>query len=343
MTCGCGRRIPAKVKYAGRRVRCPDCSELVAIPTLDEFLASTAAGQPPAGQTADRGTATAGRVARGRWTNSRPEPGTGVFHQLAYVRQEEVPDPPRWVFLSHVFEFPWRTRPALVHWIWLSTGLAVTGSITVLNHWLMTELGLGGVFAAMCFLLAQIAVTAWSVGFLVTCSFSIIQDTAAGNDRVEAWPDSDFRDWMIDTCVALYLFAVTGVIAWAVARLLSLAVGVLRPQLFVLHGLLFPAALVSSLDADSVWFPYSRTVVRSLVRIPVYWLACYGLLAVVWLITVAGLLAVLMVTPWLLGLIGGPLVASSVFLSARLLGRLAWKIGEDAALEAAPPDEFDVD
>ncbi len=72
---------------------------------------------------------------------------------------------------------------------------------------------------------------------------------------------------------------------------------------------------------------------RSLKRLPGIWFLFY-LISVVVVCLLGGLWTLLaMNASFAAGLTFGPVVATMVFVYARLMGRLAWKIGDDASEE----------
>jgi hypothetical protein len=89
---------------------------------------------------------------------------------------------------------------------------------------------------------------------------------------------------------------------------------------------LYPIALMSALEANSIWVPLTLPVLMSLLRWWWAWLTFYllaGLLA-------AGLAAVFLFSVAssqdLLQLVLGPLTAAAALVYFRLLGRLAWRM-----------------
>ncbi len=80
---------------------------------------------------------------------------------------------------------------------------------------------------------------------------------------------------------------------------------------------------------------------RSLIRIPQAWLQMLALMFGVWLTAGVILVPLAMFVPILAGIVSGPVVATGIFISARLLGRQAWLIGEDASKEAPIDDDDD--
>lgn len=325
--CGvCGTRVTPKAKHAGRKVKCPDCYTPIPIPTLEQHQQRRAEEvlhkpiQPKQ---------TTGYTLREQI--EIPEPRMSFAREQARIRRVKRPKPPKSTFFSNVFEFPWKTSDALSRWICLTIGLTLNGLIWSINMWMLNEYGSGGMIGVGFFLLAQIAFATWSLAYAASCSFAIIQDTASGLHQIEGWSDEGLRDWMSELVAALCAFLVSGFVSYIPAKLLSYGIGVLTPQLFLIHALLFPAALLSSLDSRSLLLPWSDMIFRSLSRIPGHWLLCYFLIGLIWVSVGGVLLAAALFSYWLGGLLSGPLLASAIFISARLLGRLGWKIGDDAS------------
>ena len=85
--------------------------------------------------------------------------------------------------------------------------------------------------------------------------------------------------------------------------------------------------LLSSLVADSVFVPLTGPIARSLWRNLRGWLTFY-LLSIVSVLApnLALLLAPSVMPPLLVALVQGPVMAATIFIYARLVGRLGWLI-----------------
>ena len=112
------------------------------------------------------------------------------------------------------------------------------------------------------------------------------------------------------------------------------------PPTLIIQAILFPPALLSALDADSIFVPYSAMTLRSLRRIPGKWLMMLALSSSVWLAAAGLLTPMMMFSPMLAGFAAGPIITTAIFISARLIGRQAWLIGEDAS-RVDPVDDDD--
>jgi hypothetical protein len=89
--------------------------------------------------------------------------------------------------------------------------------------------------------------------------------------------------------------------------------------------LLFPILLLSSVDANSPFIPLSRRVRRSLFRVAGTWLTFYVLSGLLWAGLMGAFWGLAQLHDFLAPVLGGPLLAATVLIYARLLGRLAWR------------------
>jgi hypothetical protein len=91
---------------------------------------------------------------------------------------------------------------------------------------------------------------------------------------------------------------------------------------------IFPLFLLASMEADTLLTPYSAVIFGSVLKGFLGWLMVY-LESLLMLGFTAGLLAAgLYFAPLLTILLAAPLLATVVFIEARLYGRLAWHIGQ---------------
>jgi hypothetical protein len=330
----CGTRVTPKATNAGRRLKCPDCETLIQLPTMEQFLEirrEQALSEPRQPEPAEP-YAMRERVERAEATVS-------VFRELAQIKREEAPPPPQYTFFSNVFEFPWKTTDALSRWALVAAGFTVSGLFLVLNVTLVERYGFAALVGVIFFVLFQIVVTVWTAACAASLLMSILQDTAAGLDRIESWPDGGWRDWMSDLTMVGYLFFVSGFVSLAPARLLQPVIEFQSAIVLAIHAALFPVTLLAGFDAESIWLPWSKTILRSLRIIPRDWLLFYSLTLVLVGVGDGFLLACMIGSPWLFGFMLGPVLASQIFIGARLLGRLAWRIGETALIDEDDDDD----
>ncbi|HEX3997257.1 MAG TPA: hypothetical protein VHX65_01785 [Pirellulales bacterium] len=235
-------------------------------------------------------------------------------------------DPHR-AFLSGVFEFPFYLD-VLPQWI----KLAFTLTLELTLAWWIIELSqhsagrdfwTSGIAIGSLVMLAPavlfgfiwIAMT-WAVGS------SILEDTAAGMNHIDNWPESlvlDDLPSLVFPAVGLFLSALPGVtIAWLSGKSVP-EFWFIAPSIV----LLFPFVLLSILETGSVFVPFSMPVFRCLRKRPGTWIWFYGESTIV--ITVAALTSVPL---WLKGewprfAFAAVLATAAIIIYFRLLGRLA--------------------
>lgn len=265
----------------------------------------------------------------------RVEPTYGVFRAISHIRRTEVPEPPESLFFSTVFDFPWRSLGAIIRWSLVSFGFSTVGLLVWLAFY-MLNFGFVAAIAAGCSVLGVAVIGFISAGYATSCVFSILQETAAGVNTIEEWPDEGWKDGLFEFMLVLWLHAVSGFFCYIAALGVQALTGSLYPALLVLHAFLFPLALISAMDSESAWLPISPMALRSVKRLPTVWALFYVI--TVALICMTGGVWYLLVSasPVVGALTAGPFTATIAFLYARLLGRLAWKIGDDASAEVDP-------
>lgn len=336
VVCGvCGTRMTPRSKFAGRKVRCPDCETLCLIPTLeqiqqrqcDELLAAPTQPQHQSPYRLQEPVETV-------------RPTFSVFSQLASIRGQEISEPPDSLFFSSVFDFPWRSRGTFVRWTLVSSGFSVVGLLIWLSFFLFHEFGFPGAIAAGSTILGVAVIGLLSTGFAASCSHFILQETAAGVHVLEDWPAEGWRDGIFDAALILWLHATSGFFCYVFGRIVQELTGSLMPPLLALHVLLFPLTLIFSMDSESAWFPYSGIAMRSLKRLARTWFQFYVVSGIFLLVT-CGVYTLLAVRePFAACLVLGPFAGTVVFIYSRLVGRMAWKISEDASEQEAGDSEL---
>jgi hypothetical protein len=131
-------------------------------------------------------------------------------------------------------------------------------------------------------------------------------------------------------------FFFAGFVAYLVTLPISFATGSLIPYIFIVHALLIPIVMLSGLDAESIWFPVSKMVNQSFRTVAKSWIQVTVLLNS--LLIAVGFIAFLIVDfePFTAAFVLAPVFASTVFIYSRLLGRMAYTIGQNA-----PDDDED--
>lgn len=330
VVCGvCGTRMTPKTKHAGRKVRCPDCETLCPIPTVEQIQQRleeerlSASAEPEQHEPYEL-----------REREETIEPSTRVFSKLAEIRQDdEEIIPPDSLFTSNVFQFPWNSTDTLLRWCFSSVGLTITGLMGWLALAMLAELGFAGAIFVGFLILGVAVVGLIAAGYVSACCFAILQETAAGVNEIKVWPEAAWRDGLFDFVLIAWLHASSGFFCYAFAFLCRPVVGSLTPVIAVTHTLIFPVALISAMDSDSPWFPWSPMTMQSLKKLPGVWFSFYVLTGTAVGISIGGLVALASVWPFGTALFLGPVLASAAFIYCRLVGRMAWKIGDEATKE----------
>lgn len=324
-------------KFAGRRIKCPDCGTSIQLPTLEQHRQ-----QQQAARLREPNQPEEHEPYKLNAVIESPElPPVRIFEEQAKIRNvRKRPKPPKRPFLSNVLEFPWSDAGTLSRWGMISGGLSITGLFGSVILTLVEKGGLPGAIPGLFLVTAQMVVATWSLSYASSCAFTIIQDTGAGLNKVEGWPEGGVREWLADLVTVVYVFFTSGFVSYLIAYPLQPVTGMIGPPVFIIQGILFPPAILSALDADSILLPYSEMTLRSLIRIPILWLKMLAILFCVWLVAGAILGPLVLFVPVLAGIVAGPVIAAAIFISARLIGRQAWLIGEDAS-KADPIDDDD--
>lgn len=318
----CQAHLHPRRTHVGKRARCPDCDTVFVVPPAP----AAEKKQPPPSP---------GKYAMGEETKREQ----AEFHYLT-IEREPVPEPlappdRRW-FAVGVFTFPWWPE-AWARWLVLSMLLVPA----VIMSGIVGLLGGGGLslFSSLLpyLIVPLIWLWLWALSYAAGCFVAIVQDTGSGNDEVANWPEGDWRE-RIGTMfyVGLHLglaMAAASAIAWPVGRFygplwMGLAVGLAA-------NLLFPLFLLASMEADTLLTPYSPIIFGSVVKNFFGWTIVYieSLLLLTAIVSLLG--AGLIWAPVATVLLASPLLATAIFIEARLYGRLAWHIGR--AVTKHPP------
>lgn len=246
-------------------------------------------------------------------------------HRVSMVTADSLPPPPRLPMVTGVFSFPWYLH-TLVPWLAMSTALTLAAEATALCFWLVDQ-GLG--IAARCFALPTCCLIYLATTYSSACCLTVVQQTSEGCDQVEDWPTGDWREWfwsLKDTGAMFIIAGLIGYAVWALTRLWLPAAAVVL--------LLYPIMFLSWLESAS---PVSLPVLRSLRTTGRAWGFFYAVSAVLLAGWTIPSLARFPEQPFLTILVSMPLLAAVLLVYARLLGRLAWCIGETE--EESPEDE----
>jgi hypothetical protein len=169
-----------------------------------------------------------------------------------------------------------------------------------------------------------VSLLTWS--YTASCSLALLETTAAGLDRIEAWPDPQWKEWMAQMLYLGWIGAIPFAVSYGLAVLAGLAGARVELALPVFFFVLYPISLLSALEANSIWAPLTLPIVTSLFRWFWCWLVFYPLTALIAAGLVAAFVSAVESGYDSLLLLLGPLVAASILIYFRLLGRLAWRM-----------------
>jgi hypothetical protein len=230
---------------------------------------------------------------------------------------------PRWPLVTGVLSFMFTPGvPAR----WLAAGLGFFASVSILLMGLQSAAGGGlGAISGMCFFALGVILTVLCAAMTFSCFLAIVTESSEGVKQVQQWPP--ILDWFGSFFAVVVAGMMSAFPGWAIGSLaladpsyrgLSIAAGIV---------VCFPVILLSQLDIGSMWAIISPRVLRSLGRCPFSWLTFYaestaiaaGCIAGGWFAAEKGMNIVLV-----LALLG----SFALFLYARLLGRLGWRLAE---------------
>jgi hypothetical protein len=270
--------------------------------------------------------------------NTRKEVAARLLAQ-ANAHLDEHPDervPPKRPMRDGIYTFPcyWNVIPL---WVGAAFGLLVNLALFEVLLEIIQSGGLGSIMAA--FLVPIFTLCLFGLVALVLPHFlTIIEFTADGYDKVPHWPSQDFLSRMHAMLLGINALAMST----APGMLLLLPFRSLGMPLWpgaISTILLLPLVVLSMLETNSVFIPYSKFVFGSLFRVPLAWQQFYvqvlllaaGILAVdyaVWQVSVEASRVVTVFT-----------VTVYAVIYARLVGRIAYVLGQLETDEPVDEDE----
>jgi DNA-directed RNA polymerase subunit M/transcription elongation factor TFIIS len=313
----CNARLHPTVKQEARKITCPDCYVEVHVPARRDVAESSREPHEPPNP--------------GEYAFQAPRampkrrPQLDLASASRELHREKLPAPPRWTFFSGVFNFPWY-HGTVFRLTWISLGFTLCGMLLLMVSRLLMAMGGFALVAMGFFLLPLIWFTIWTLSYAAACCMPVLLETAAGADEVRGWPEPNWREWAAELFYFVWLGTVTGLIAWGVAELAAIQTGHFRLPLEISWLVLYPIILLSAMETNSIWRPFSLPLLRTLVSHGRYWLLFYGLVAVLAAFWLVAFDFGSRMSPFLSMLVIGPLSAACVLIYARLVGRLAWKI-----------------
>ncbi len=321
----CGSVLYAKANQAGKTIKCGDCYSPITIPPPPRLRKKVEVKLDDA-ETFSLGQNTI--------ADRRPDPYQKSAEQLlaeaSRVEEEseepnyDTPSVKEWV--KNVFGI-FTDLGVLVHWLGLSI-LATVPAVIVLK--LDSSILIVGLYVAGFFL-----------GVLtVSCGFAILNSVANEEESVSDWPTLDPMAWLGQLFVAVAAAALAAIPAWALCQVVLgshlISVAITMFSVYVL----FPFVLLSMLDMNSPFVPFSPEVARSVTKCEEAWGGFYfssGLLFV-------GLFLIFAIASG-----SSPAAAAGISIVAcigvtfsyfSMIGRLAYAIGQAVN---APPLKNEID
>jgi len=312
----CDSLMFAQASQAGKTVKCSDCFSPMTIPPppkvrkkpkLDVSSAQTFQLEQP------RSVRKPGADPMRKSAEQLLEEAARVEEESPAIRYDDTPDLRAW--LAGVFGI-FRDLGVISHWVGLSfvaTVLALVVIVIDKPFFFLMLLPAGLFFAAL----------------VVSCGFAILQSVANEEEQVSEWPILDPQSWLSELVVAIAAAAVVGAPIAAVSHMLHLGYLGVAVTMFLIYGF-FPFVLLSMMDMNTPWQPFSAEVARSVTKCDEAWGGFYfssGLLfAALFLLIVSS-------GPLGLGMIGVVIsifaTVGSAFIYFAMIGRLAYAIGQE--------------
>jgi predicted Zn finger-like uncharacterized protein len=351
----CGNRLRLRADQIGTEVKCPKCQSTFMVGRPGSQRATTSSGSSPEDdayepeiplvpssivppeEMIDVGpTAVTQPSYAADWSTAdeleaeapHQRPPVELDHLAVakaqgILRTRTVVETPKWTFFSGVFAYLWQ-GVNLTHWIAMSFGLSVSGilSLTTAQY-----LGLGGGgltnLAAMGvpLMMLTIGLALATLAYCVASCLAVIQETADGHNEPQASSMAEWNEWIFLLLSVVSLWAASCALGYPLSM-----VEAIGPAAFLVCGFfVFPVLLLSALESESFFMPFSPPVLATLVRYWQVWLMFYLLtistfagwcFAMDWGIAQA---------PYMTVLLNGPVLAAMMLLDARWLGRLVWR------------------
>jgi DNA-directed RNA polymerase subunit RPC12/RpoP len=338
VTCNrCGTIMYATERQVGRTIDCPDCgrSEAVHRPAAPKKKQSPLASDAetpildPNAAPGERPSAISPDQRRRIYEEERDsEYGRALEKARRTGKPMEVdvrgrPILPRWPLFTGVV--PFMFSPGIpVRIIGLALGFFSAVYVLILGITMAASGGFGAVGGMLLFALGSgLTMIVASIAF--SCFLTVVAESSEGVKQIHDWPG------LLDWFGSFFTFVVAAIMSafpgWAISQLLprdELALALVVAGSILLS---FPVIVLSQLDVGSIWGVLSPRVVKSLLRCPFSWMTFLLETAAIAAAWIAGteLTARMGFNPLipaaLLGTIG-------MFLYARLLGRLAWRLAE---------------
>ncbi len=306
----------AKVSQIGKKIRCSDCHSTITVPPPPKpkkiYKPDIEAAKPFAFQDNDDPIA-----------HQRPaDPFRKSAADLLRNAESEVADKPddNWdvpdmgAWFQSMFGI-FRDPAVIGYWVFLSVIASVPTAVAVNYESLVVVIVLfaGGIMFA---------------GVVMAHGFAILQAVANGEKRVSEWPMLDIFAWLGPLFIAL---AAAGVAAGPVwfgcqfffgSTLLTVALTMFSLYLF------YPFVLLSMLDEQSVFVPFSVEVSKSVTSSSEKWGGFYLTTAILFFVQFLIFLAAAVMPPMVGAVLAITSGVATTFIYFNVIGRLAYAIGQ---------------
>ena len=251
----------------------------------------------------------------------------------------KIDEPPKRVFFSNVFGFPLQGS-VIGQWLLIAGGFTVLALINLLlvSMYLAASSLVSGAMAFIA--LPAFWIGLWVLSYTAACFFVVVQETGAGNNEIREWMEGGWKEWAAELFCLLYVAALPMIVAWPIVKLSGYTYAEAAIPLLAIEFLFFPFALLSALEQDSVWLPFSRPVLVSLAKAFDGWFIFFTLSAILFA-ACGGLVMLSLQTGSLaLAFVIGPVFSAAVLIYGRLIGRLGWLILDRVPRRDTPKPEL---
>ncbi|MBB3207249.1 ribosomal protein S27E [Rhodopirellula rubra] len=322
----CGTQTNVTAAQAGKKVRCRDCFTMVMVPRPPRVprKAKIDMEAAPSFQFSESTQNVENRPA-----DPFRKSASELLEAASKIEEDEpkpdldVPKIRDWA--TSVFGI-FLQIGVMAHWLILSTMASAVAFVALAIDSPMLVVGLfaaGGFFAAV----------------VLACGFAIMQSIANEEESVTEWPVTlEPTEWITPL---IFCFAAAGLSygpGWFIGYMTfgnSLTTVCFS---MISTFLIFPFVLLSMLDMQNIFVPFSPDVGRSVTRCEEAWGGFYFSSGIVFFITFLIFAASSMFAPPAAAVLGIFTAVSAVFIYFAMLGRLALSIGHSVNAEAKAND-----
>jgi hypothetical protein len=230
---------------------------------------------------------------------------------------------PRWPLLTGVLPFLF-SKNVPVRIVGIGIGLFACISLVLLGLETASSGGMAAL-AGMCIFALGCALTMVCSSVAFSMFLTIVSESSDGTKEIQNWPI--IFDWFGDFFVFAVATMMSALPGWAISRFVPGGELVATAIITASMVICFPIAVLSQLDIGSMWGILSPHVLKSVARCPFSWVTFFVETGVIAAVCVAATYFVARegINPMIAA---APLGATGLFLYARLLGRLGWRLAE---------------